>query len=165
MDPSHEDFFKRVEDCVNKKQNLKMTLFDLEQRFRDVELKVNVAKNNLFSGILSDEEKMTLLDNVKELLVLYREVKDVEHYGEIFDDEIKEKKITLNQQEKDKYNDLAVILRKSIPWKLAQTYQQLYHTFRESISNFFVDKYLTHFTPDELKEVTEMKNKIMQTIN
>ena len=46
-----------------------------------------------------------------------------------------------------------------------QTYNDLNHSFREYIANIFVDKYLSHYTPDELKEVTELKEKVMSKVN
>ena len=79
------DFFKKLDDFVAKKKDLKTTIFDLDRRFDDVKLKVDLAKNNLFSGLLSEEEKMTLIDNIKSLLILYQELKDVEHYEQIID--------------------------------------------------------------------------------
>ena len=85
------DFFKKLDDFVAKKKDLKTTIFDLDRRFDDVKLKVDLAKNNLFSGLLSEEEKMTLIDNIKSLLILYQELKDVEHYEQIIDKEAKEK--------------------------------------------------------------------------
>ena len=157
--------FEKLESFVAKKKDLKATIFDLDKRFDDVKLKVDLAKNNLFAGILNDDERLTLIDNVKSLLELYQELKDVEHYEQIIDKEAKDKKIQFTPEEKDKFEDLKFILRKSIPWKLIQTYQDLNHSFREYIANIFVDKYLSHYTPEELKEVTEMKAKIMSKVN
>ena len=158
-------FFEKLDSFVAKKKDLKSTIFELDRRFDDVKLKVDLAKNNLFAGILSDDERLTLINNVKSLLELYQELKDVEHYEQIIDKEAKDKKIQFTEQEKDKFEDSKFILRKSIPWKLVQTYQDLNHSFREYIANIFVDKYLSHYSPEELKEVTEMKEKIMSKVN
>ena len=114
---------------------------------------------------MDDDERMTLIENVKSLLILYQELKDVEHYEQIIDQEAKDKKIQFTEQEKDKFDDSKALLRKSIPWKLVQTYQNLNHSFREYIANIFVDKYLSHYTQDELKEVTALKEKIMSKVN
>ena len=57
------------------------------------------------------------------------------------------------------------MLRKSIPWKLVQTYQDLNHKFREYIANIFVDKYLSHYSEEELKDVTALKEKVMSKVN
>ena len=158
-------FFEKLDSFVAKKKDLKGTIFDLDRRFDDVKLKVDLAKNNLFSGLLSDEERLTLIDNVKSLLELYQELKDVEHYEQIIDNEAKEKKIQFTEAEKDRFDDSKFLLRKSIPWKLVQTYQDLNHSFREYIANIFVDKYLSHYTPEELKEVTLLKENIMSKVN
>ena len=158
-------FFAKLDDFVAKKKDLKATVFELDRRFDDIKLKVDLSKNNLFSGLLSEEEKMTLIDNVKSLLMLYQELKDVEHYEQIIDKEAKEKNIQFTEEEKDKFEDSKALLRKSIPWKLVQVYNDLNHTFREYIANIFVDKYLSHYTPEELKEVTELKEKIMSKVN
>ena len=158
-------FFEKLDSLVAKKKDLKGTIFELDRRFDDVKLKVNLAKNNLFSGLLSDDERLTLIDNVKSLLELYQELKDVEHYEQIIDNEAKEKKLQFTQQEQDRFDDSKFLLRKSIPWKLVQLYQDLNHSFREYIANIFVDKYLSHYTPEELKEVTELKEKIMSKVN
>ena len=158
-------FFAKLDDFVAKKKDLKATVFELDRRFDDIKLKVDLSKNNLFSGLLSEEEKMTLIDNVKSLLMLYQELKDVEHYEQIIDKEAKEKNIQFTEEEKDKFEDSKALLRKSIPWKLVQIYNDLNHTFREYIANIFVDKYLSHYTPEELKEVTELKEKIMSKVN
>ena len=165
MSEEKKAFFAKLDDFVAKKKDLKATIFELDRRFDDVKLKVDLAKNNLFSGLLSDEERMTLIDNVKSLLVLYQELKDVEHYEQIIDKEAKDKNIQFTEQEKDKFEDSKFLLRKSIPWKLVQTYQDLNHSFREYIANIFVDKYLNHYTPEELKEVTELKEKVMSKVN
>ena len=165
MSEEKKAFFAKLDDFVAKKKDLKATIFELDRRFDDVKLKVDLAKNNLFSGLLSDEERMTLIDNVKSLLVLYQELKDVEHYEQIIDKEAKDKNIQFTEQEKDKFEDSKFLLRKSIPWKLVQAYQDLNHSFREYIANIFVDKYLNHYTPEELKEVTELKEKVMSKVN
>ena len=158
-------FFEKLDSLVAKKKDLKGTIFDLDRRFDDVKLKVDLAKNNLFSGLLSQDERLTLIDNVKSLLELYQELKDVEHYEQIIDNEAKEKKIQFTQQEQERFDDSKFLLRKSIPWKLVQTYQDLNHSFREYIANIFVDKYLSHYTPEELKEVTKLKEDVMSKVN
>ena len=165
MTDDKKALFAKLDDFVAKKKDLKTTIFELDRRFDDVKLKVDLAKNNLFSGLLSDEERMTLIDNVKSLLILYQELKDVEHYEQIIDKEAKDKKIQFTEDEKDKFEDSKALLRKSIPWKLVQTYQQLNHSFREYIANIFVDKYLSHYTEEELKDVTALKEKVMSKIN
>ena len=158
-------FFEKLDSFVAKKKDLKATIFDLDRRFDDIKLKVDLAKNNLFSGLLSDDERLTLIENVKSLLNLYQELKDVEHYEQIIDKEAKDTKIQFTKEEQDRFDDSKFLLRKSIPWKLVQLYQDENHTFREYIANIFVDKYLSHYTPEELKEVTELKEKIMSKVN
>ena len=158
-------FFEKLDSYVTKKKDLKATIFELDRRFDDVKLKVDLAKNNLFSGLLSDDERLTLIENVKSLLNLYQELKDVEHYEQIVDNEAKEKKFQFTEQEKDKFEDSKFLLRKAIPWKLVQTYNDLNHSFREYIANIFVDKYLSHYSPEELKDVTLLKEKVMSKVN
>ena len=165
MTDQKKAIFDKLNDFVAKKKDIKMTIFDLDRRFDDVKLKVDLAKNNLFAGLLEDEERMTLIENVKSLLVLYQELKDVEHYEQIIDKEAKDKKIQFTEEEKDKFEDSKALLRKSIPWKLVQTYQDLNHKFREYIANIFVDKYLSHYSEEELKEVTALKEKVMSKVN
>ena len=165
MTDQKKALFDKLNDFVAKKKDIKMTIFDLDRRFDDVKLKVDLAKNNLFAGLLEDEERMTLIENVKSLLVLYQELKDVEHYEQIIDKEAKDKKIQFTEEEKDKFEDSKALLRKSIPWKLVQTYQQLNHSFREYIANIFVDKYLSHYSEEELKDVTALKEKVMSKVN
>ena len=165
MTDEKKALFAKLDDFIAKKKDLKSTIFELDRRFDDVKLKVDLAKNNLFSGLLSDEERMTLIDNVKSLLILYQELKDVEHYEQIIDKEAKDKKIQFTEEEKDKFDDSKALLRKSIPWKLVQTYQNLNHSFREYIANIFVDKYLSHYTEEELKDVTKLKEKVMSKVN
>ena len=165
MTDQKKALFDKLNDFVAKKKDIKMTIFDLDRRFDDVKLKVDLAKNNLFAGLLEDEERMTLIENVKSLLVLYQELKDVEHYEQIIDKEAKDKKIKFTEEEKDKFEDSKALLRKSIPWKLVQTYQDLNHKFREYIANIFVDKYLSHYSEEELKDVTALKEKVMSKVN
>ena len=165
MTDQKKALFDKLNDFVAKKKDIKMTIFDLDRRFDDVKLKVDLAKNNLFAGLLEDEERMTLIENVKSLLVLYQELKDVEHYEQIIDKEKKKKKIQFTEEEKDKFEDSKALLRKSIPWKLVQTYQDLNHKFREYIANIFVDKYLSHYSEEELKDVTALKEKVMSKVN
>ncbi len=165
MTDQKKALFDKLNDFVAKKKDIKMTIFDLDRRFDDVKLKVDLAKNNLFAGLLEDEERMTLIENVKSLLVLYQELKDVEHYEQIIDKEAKDKKIQFTEEEKDKFEDSKALLRKSIPWKLVQTYQDLNHKFREYIANIFVDKYLSHYSEEELKDVTALKEKVMSKVN
>ena len=165
MTDQKKAIFDKLNDFVAKKKDIKMTIFDLDRRFDDVKLKVDLAKNNLFAGLLEDEERMTLIENMKSLLVLYQELKDVEHYEQIIDKEAKDKKIQFTEEEKDKFEDSKALLRKSIPWKLVQTYQDLNHKFREYIANIFVDKYLSHYSEEELKDVTALKEKVMSKVN
>ena len=165
MTDQKKALFDKLNDFVAKKKDIKMTIFDLDRRFDDVKLKVDLAKNNLFAGLLEDEERMTLIENMKSLLVLYQELKDVEHYEQIIDKEAKDKKIQFTEEEKDKFEDSKALLRKSIPWKLVQTYQDLNHKFREYIANIFVDKYLSHYSEEELKDVTALKEKVMSKVN
>ena len=165
MTDQKKALFDKLNDFVAKKKDIKMTIFDLDRRFDDVKLKVDLAKNNLFAGLLEDEERMTLIENVKSLLVLYQELKDVEHYEQIIDKEAKDKKIQFTEEEKDKFEDSKALLRKSIPWKLVQTYQDLNHKFREYIANIFVDKYLSHYSEEDLKDVTALKEKVMSKVN
>ena len=165
MTDQKKAIFDKLNDFVAKKKDIKMTIFDLDRRFDDVKLKVDLAKNNLFAGLLEDEERMTLIENVKSLLILYQELKDVEHYEQIIDKEAKDKKIQFTEEEKDKFEDSKALLRKSIPWKLVQTYQDLNHKFREYIANIFVDKYLSHYSEEELKDVTALKEKVMSKVN
>ena len=165
MTDQKKAIFDKLNDFVAKMKDIKMTIFDLDRRFDDVKLKVDLAKNNLFAGLLEDEERMTLIENVKSLLVLYQELKDVEHYEQIIDKEAKDKKIQFTEEEKDKFEDSKALLRKSIPWKLVQTYQDLNHKFREYIANIFVDKYLSHYSEEELKDVTALKEKVMSKVN
>ena len=165
MTDQKKALFDKLNDFVAKKKDIKMTIFDLDRRFDDVKLKVDLAKNNLFAGLLEDEERMTLIENMKSLLVLYQELKDVEHYEQIIDKEAKDKKIQFTEEEKDKFEDSKALLRKSIPWKLVQTYQDLNHKFREYIANIFVDKYLSHYSEEELKDVTALKEKVMSKGN
>ena len=165
MTDQKKALFDKLNDFVAKKKDIKMTIFDLDRRFDDVKLKVDLAKNNLFAGLLEDEERMTLIENMKSLLVLYQELKDVEHYEQIIDKEAKDKKIQFTKEEKDKFEDSKALLRKSIPWKLVQTYQDLNHKFREYIANIFVDKYLSHYSEEELKDVTALKEKVMSKVN
>ena len=165
MTDQKKAIFDKLNDFVAKKKDIKMTIFDLDRRFDDVKLKVDLAKNNLFAGLLEDEERMTLIENVKSLLVLYQELKDVEHYEQIIDKEAKDKKTQFTEEEKDKFEDSKALLRKSIPWKLVQTYQDLNHKFREYIANIFVDKYLSHYSEEELKDVTALKEKVMSKVN
>ena len=165
MTDQKKALFDKLNGFVAKKKDIKMTIFDLDRRFDDVKLKVDLAKNNLFAGLLEDEERMTLIENVKSLLVLYQELKDVEHYEQIIDKEAKDKKIQFTEEEKDKFEDSKALLRKSIPWKLVQTYQDLNHKFREYIANIFVDKYLSHYSEEELKDVTALKEKVMSKVN
>ena len=165
MDATKKAFFEKLDSFVAKKRDLKATIFELDRRFDDVKLKVDLAKNNLFSGLLSDDERLSLINNVKSLLELYQELKDVEHYEQIIDQEAKDKNIKFTKEEQEKFDDLKFLLRKSIPWKFVQTYQDLNHSFREYIANIFVDKYLSHYTQEELKEVTELKAKIMSKVN
>ena len=108
---------------------------------------------------------MSFINNVKTLLILYQELKDVEHYEQIIDQEAKQKNLKFTKEEQYRFEDGKALLRKAIPWKLVTTYQDLNHSFREYIANIFVDKYLSHYTPEELKEVTELKEKIMSKVN
>lgn len=158
------EFFKILDEYIKKKQNLKDSLFDIELRFDDIELKVDVAKNKLFSGYIEEEEKMEALENIKKMCELYLEAKNLNNCERVMDELAKEKNIQFTKEEKERFEDSKQILRKSIPWKLAQTYQSLNHKFRESICNFFVDKYTNCYTPEQIDEVVKLKDKVMKTI-
>lgn len=165
--PTNEEnakFFKKLDDYISKKGNLKQTLFDLELEFDDIESKVAISQNNLFSGLIEDKERLETLENVKKLCELYRTAKDLNRCEQVMDEYAKEHNLQFTPAEKERFEDSKVVLRKSIPWKLAQTYQTLNHKFRETICNFFVDKYLQKYTPEELAEVIKIKDDVMRAI-
>lgn len=159
------DFFTRFDECVQKKKNLKNTIEDLQKRASDAKAIFDKSVNKLFAGDPSAEERMKILDHMWIILRLYHESREVEHYDDKFEDEVNEKKIQFSADEKKKYDEGMVMLRKTFQFQLAQTYKKTNDTLRDLIKNFFTDKNLRHFKENEIKAITEYKEKLMFVSN
>lgn len=156
--PVEGTFFQRMDTCVNRKKNIKPTLDSMFARLTDLKKVLDNTVGKLFAGDPSVEERLKVLGIATEVLKIYREFKDIQEYHLIFPKEIEEKKIKLSADEKKKFDEAMEIFYKRFPFDLAPYYQKIENTFKDVIKNFFIEKNLRFYKPEETKEALKLKN-------
>jgi hypothetical protein len=111
------------------------------------------------------EDKKKALALITEVLLLREGFRDIDFYKEIFEKEVKEKGIKFNAEEKEKFDDSMLLLQKSFPYSLTPYHQQIDHLFIQVVHNFFKEKNLRFYKPDELKEVNQLKKKLCRALS
>ena len=154
------DFNSRFNICVQKKQNLKQTLDDINRRYNDLMAVFNRELDKTFAGSPSQDQKMRMREYFIKMLDLYHECRDIEHYDDIFAKEY----ANLGPQ-KQRFEDGMAILQKGFPFQLTVTYSKMNDEFRKIINRCFLEKNMRFYKPKEIEDVTLYKERLMYKTN
>ena len=151
----------RIDHCLKLKKDMKKTLDELLKRLNESKKKIDNFVDKAFANNPTIEDKKKALSLITEVLLLRQGFRDIDDYQGIFTNEVKEKGIKFNAEEKEKFDDSMLLLGKSFPYSLTPYHQQIDHLFIQVVHNFFKEKNLRFYKPDELKEVNQLKRKVM----
>ena len=153
--------WERIDKCLKMKKEMKNTLDDIFKRLNDEKAKIDKFVDKAFANNPSTEVKNKALGMITEVLLLRQGFKDVDNYHEIFKKEVKDKNIKFNAEEQEKFDDSMILLGKSFPYALTPFHQQIDHLFIQVVHNFFKEKNLRFYKPNEIAEVNKLKAKVM----
>ena len=157
--------FEKLNILMEKKKNLKNTVADIQKRFDEYKKNYDKAANKLFAGNPSEDDKNVCLENIKNFLLLYQELRDIDHYDDLIKLEVANKNLTFTGADKEKYDEGLIVLGKRIPFEVAQQIQKLNHAMRELIKNFYTDKNIKFYKADSIKDITDFKDKLLWSSN
>ena len=98
-----------------------------------------------FVNMPSDSDKKKALFLITQVMFLRQEFKDLDDYAQIFKYEVKQKNITFNAAEKEKFDDDIIIIGKAFPYALTPFHQKINHLFIQVQHNFFKEKNLRFY--------------------
>ena len=150
---------------MDKKKNLKDTVGDIQKRFDEYKKAYDKSANKLFAGNPSEEDKTVCLENIKKFLLLYQEIRDIDHYDDLIKLEVANKNLTFTGADKEKYDEGLIVLGKRIPFEVAQQIQKLNHALRELIKNFYTDKNIKFYKAASIQDITDFKDKLLWSTN
>ncbi len=153
--------WERIDHCLKLKKDMKKTLDEILKRLNESKKKIDNFVDKAFANNPTIEDRKKALSLITEVLLLRQGFRDIDNYQEIFTKEVKEKGIKFNAQEKEKFDDSMILLGKSFPYALTPYHQQIDHLFIQVVHNFFKEKNLRFYKPNELKEVNQLKSKVM----
>lgn len=153
--------WERIDKCLKMKKEMKKTLEDINKRLNDAKARIDGFVDKAFANNPSTETKNKALGMITEVLMLRQGFKDVDRYHEIFKKEVKDKNIKFNAEEQEKFDDNMALLGKSFPYALTPFHQQIDHLFIQVVHNFFKEKNLRFYKPNEIAEVNQLKAKVM----
>ena len=153
--------WERIDKCLKMKKEMKKTLDDIFKRLNEAKTRIDNFVDKAFANNPSIEAKNKALGMITEVLMLRQGFKDVDNYHEIFKKEVKDNNIKFNAEEQEKFDDNMVLLGKSFPYALTPFHQQIDHLFIQVIHNFFKEKNLRFYKPNEIAEVNQLKAKVM----
>ena len=160
------DFMHRFNICVEKKKNLKQTLDDIKKRYDEIMVIFNKDLDRIFAGTPSQEDKMRLKELIVKMMGIYHEFREVEHYDDIIQKEVDERKLTFdNEEEKEKFDDGMAILKKAFPFQQTIAYQKMNDDFRRIINRFFLEKNMRFYKPKEIDDAKVYKERLMYKTN
>lgn len=155
------DIWERIDRCLKLKKDMKKTLDDIFKRLNDSKKKIDDFVDKAFANNPTLDVKKKALSLITEVLLLRQGFRDINDYQGIFTKEVKEKGIKFNAEDQEKFNDNMVLLGKSFPYSLTPYHQQIDHLFIQVVHNFFKEKNLRFYKPNELTEVNQLKSKVM----
>ena len=153
--------WERIDRCLKLKSDMKKTLDEILKRLNESKKKIDDFVDKAFANNPTLEDKNKALSLITEVLLLRQGFRDIDNYQEIFTKEVKEKGITFNAEEKEKFEDNMALLGKRFPYALTPYHQQIDHLFIQVVHNFFKEKNLRFYKPYELEEVKQLKSKVM----
>jgi len=159
------DFWARFDLCVQKKKNLKQTLDDIKKRYDDIMVVFNKELDKIFAGNPTDEEKDRMKEYITQMLGVYHEFREVEHYDDIIKNAAEELKMTFEGDDKEKFDDGMAILKKSFPFQITIAHQKMNDDFRRIINRFFLEKNMRFYKPKDIQDVLLYKERLMYKTN
>ena len=156
--------FQRIEQCIKLKKDMKKTLDDIYNRLNDVKKRIDNFVDKAFANNPTDKDKKKALSLITEVLLLRQGFKDLDDYAEIFKNEVKQKHITFNATDQEKFDDDMLILGKAFPYALTPFHQKIDHLFVQVQHNFFKEKNLRFYKEKELTNVLKLKEKLFNKL-
>ena len=154
------NIFDRINQTIALKNNMQKTLDEIYNRLNDAKRRIDNFVDKAFANNPTVEDKKKALNLITEVLLLRQGFKDIHNYQEIFQNEVKEKGIHFSPAEQEKFDDCMLILGKSFPYSLTPYHQKIDHLLIQTIHNFFIEKNLRFYKPNELAEVQKMREKL-----
>ena len=158
------NIFQRIEQCIKLKKDMKKTLDDIYNRLNDVKKRIDDFVDKAFANNPTEKDKKKALSLITEVLLLRQGFKDLDDYAEIFKNEVKQKHITFNATDQEKFDDNMLILGKAFPYALTPFHQKIDHLFVQVQHNFFKEKNLRFYKEKELANVLKLKDKLFNKL-
>ena len=158
------NIFQRIEQCIKLKKDMKKTLDDIYNRLNDVKKRIDDFVDKAFANNPTEKDKKKALSLITEVLFLRQGFKDLDDYAEIFKNEVKQKHITFNATDQEKFDDNMLILGKAFPYALTPFHQKIDHLFVQVQHNFFKEKNLRFYKEKELTNVLKLKDKLFNKL-
>jgi len=156
--------FQRIDRCKALKKDMKKTCEDIYNRLLDVKSRIDNFVDKAFANSPSVEDKKKALDLINEVMFLRQGFKDIDNYAEIFQNEVKQKNITFNAQDKERFEDDMLELGKAFPYALTPFHQKIDHLFIQVQHNFFKEKNLRFYKERELADILKLKQKLFNKL-
>jgi len=156
--------FERIEFCLRLKENLQKTCDDIYSRLLDVKKRIDNFVDKAFANNPSMADKQKALNLITELLLLRQGFKDMDDYAGIFKAELAQKGIYLSPPEKRRFDESMEKLEKFFPYTLTPFHQKIDHLFVQVEHNFFKEKNLRFYRPEELTYVLSLKDKLFNKL-
>ena len=149
--------FERIEYCLSLKNNIQQTCEDIYNRLLDVKRRIDNFVDKAFANNPTLEVKRKALDLITELFLLRQGFKDMDDYAGIFKAEVAQKHIYFEPHEKRRFDESMITLGKFFPYSLTPFHQKMDHLFVQVEHNFFKEKNLRFYKPEELTYVLSIK--------
>ena len=156
--------FQRIEQCIKLKKDMKKTLEDIYNRLNDVKKRIDNFVDKAFANNPTENDRKKALSLITEVLLLRQGFKDLDDYAGIFQNEVKEKHITFNATDQEKFDDDMLVLGKAFPYALTPFHQKIDHLFVQVQHNFFKEKNLRFYKERELAAVLKLKEKLFNKL-
>ena len=156
--------FERIEYCLRLKENLQNTCDDIYNRLCDVKKRIDNFVDKAFANNPTIADRQKALNLITELLLLRQGFKDMDDYACIFKSEIAQKGIYLSEPEKRRFDESMEKLEKFFPYSLTPFHQKIDHLFVQVEHNFFKEKNLRFYRPEELTYVLALKDKLFNKL-
>ena len=156
--------FQRIDQCKKLKTDMKKTCEDIYNRLLDVKKRIDGFVDKAFANNPTAEDKKKALSLITEVMLLRQGFKDIDNYAEIFQNEVKQKKISFNAADKERFEDDMLLLGKAFPYALTPFHQKIDHLFIQVQHNFFKEKNLRFYKEKELTNILKMKEKLFNKL-
>ena len=158
------NIFDRINQTIKLKKDMKQTLDEIYNRLIDTKRKIDNFVDKAFANNPTENDKKKALSLITEVLLLRQGFKDLDDYAEIFKNEVKQKHITFNSTDQERFDDDMIILGKAFPYALTPFHQKIDHLFVQVQHNFFKEKNLRFYKERELTNVLKLKDKLFNKL-